>query len=216
MKKNAVIFSRKLTRRDRPPWPIKIIGLTGSIGMGKSTAAMMIKTMGVPVFDADEAVHRLMAPGGQAVKAISRRFPEAVGPNGVDRQMLGDLVFGNFAALSDLENILHPLVRRIRKLFLRTHALRRTRYVAMDVPLLFETGEEKNCDAVVVVTAPLFLQYQRVLSRTGMTKEKLTSILSRQLPDCDKRRHASTLVYSGLGKRHTWVRLKHFLSRRAQ
>ncbi|MDG2242525.1 MAG: dephospho-CoA kinase [Rhodospirillaceae bacterium] len=195
---------------------MKIVGLTGSIGMGKSTAAKMMKTMGVPVFDADETVHHLLSASGQAFEAITRRFPEAVGPDGVDRQTLGKMVFGDTTALTDLENILHPLVRGVRKTFLRTHALRRTRCVTMDVPLLFETGAEKSCDVVVVVTAPLFLQRQRVLSRTGMTREKLKSILARQLPDRDKRRHASTLVSSGLGKRHTWVGLKHFLSNRFQ
>ncbi|NKB43197.1 MAG: dephospho-CoA kinase [Alphaproteobacteria bacterium] len=181
--------------------------------MGKSTAASMMKTMNIPVFDADKAVHGLMGPRGQALPALAHRFPKAVGPDGVDRQMLGELVFEDAVALADLERILHPMVRALRQSFLLSHALRRTRYVVMDVPLLFETGGDKSCDAILVVTAPSFLQRQRVLSRSGMTVKKFTGILKRQFQDSDKQRRATSVITSGLGKRETWVRLRRALRR---
>lgn len=213
MKKGALTFSRRLYLRNRHPWAVRVIGLTGSIGMGKSTAASMMRSMNIPVFDADKAVHSLMGAHGQALPALAQRFPKAVGPNGVDRQVLGELVFGDADALADLECILHPMVRRLRQLFLRAHASRRARCVVMDVPLLFETGGDKSCDAILVVTAPSFLQRQRVLSRPGMTEKKLAGILSRQLPDRDKQRQATTVITSGLGKRETWIRLRRAVRR---
>lgn len=214
MKKGALTFSKRLNRRNQHSWAVKIIGLTGSIGMGKSTGAAMMKAMRIPVFDADKAVHSLMGPHGKALPALADRFPSAVGSDGVNRQLLGEQVFGDADALADLERILHPFVRGLRQSFLRAHALRRTRQVVMDVPLLFETGGDKSCDTVVVVTAPSFLQRQRVLSRPGMTAKKLDGILARQLPDRQKQRQATTIVTSGLGKRETWVRLRRVLRRR--
>jgi len=182
--------------------------------MGKSTAATMMKSMRIPVFDADKAVHSLMDPHGQAFSILAQRFPKAVGPDGINRQTLGELVFGDARALADLEGILHPMVRRLRQSFLRSHALRRTRYVIMDVPLLFETGGDKSCDYILVVTAPVFLQRQRVLSRAGMTAKKLVGILARQLPDRDKQRQATRVITSGLGKRETWIKLRRVLRRK--
>lgn len=192
-------------------WPFFVIGLTGSVAMGKSTAARMIARMGVPVFDADAAVHDLTGPNGAALTAIAQHFASVVSDNGVDRQALGKTVFEDAAALHRLESILHPLVRVCRNRFLQTHALRRSRYVVLDVPLLFETSGESSCDAVIVVSAPAFLQRQRTLHRSGMTAAKFTGILNRQMPDDKKRRRANAVIPSGLGKRETWRQLSRVL-----
>mgnify|MGYP003343607392 FL=1 len=134
-------------------------------------------------------------------------FPGSVMAGAVDRRRLGRLVFGNPAALKRLEAILHPLVRRSTRAFLAASARRRAPLVALDIPLLFETGAERRCDAVVVVTAPAFLQRQRVMRRPGMDAARLSSVLARQLPDALKRRHADNVVWSGLGRRPTLVSL---------
>lgn len=202
---------RQIRRRNRHPYAVQIIGLTGSIGMGKSTAARMIKCMGIAVFDADATTHRLMGPNGKALSIIEERFPGIVGSQGVNRERLGDIVFSDATALHDLENILHPMIGKEKELFLRRHALRRSRRVILDVPLLFETGGENRCDAVWVVTAPKFLQRQRVLARIGMTSEKLAGILSHQMPNQHKRRLATMVVTSGLGMSVTWRKLRHAL-----
>jgi len=178
---------------------MRVLGLTGGIAMGKSTAARQLRRLGLPLHDADAAVHRLYARGGPAVPAIAARFPAAVVEGRVDRQVLGRLVFGRPDELRALERILHPLVRQATRRFLRTQALRRRRLVVLDIPLLFETGGERLCDAVVVVSAPGFLQRQRALRRPGMTAEKLDAILARQTPDREKRRRADHVVPSGLG-----------------
>ena len=178
---------------------MRVLGLTGGIAMGKSTAARQLRRLGLPLHDADAAVHRLYARGGPAVPAIAARFPAAVVEGRVDRQVLGRLVFGRSDELRALERILHPLVRQATRRFLRTQALRRRCLVVLDIPLLFETGGERLCDAVVVVSAPGFLQRQRALRRPGMTAEKLDAILARQTPDREKRRRADHVVPSGLG-----------------
>lgn len=177
-----------------------VLGLTGSIGMGKSTAASAFRREGVPVHDADATVHMLMAVGGRAVSEIERRFPGCVLDGAVDRQALSGKVFGNDGALRDLEDILHPRVRREEKRFLQKHTLLRTKAVVLDIPLLFETRAEGRCDAVAVVTAPDFIQRQRVLARPGMTEEKLTSILSHQMPNAEKCRRADFIIPTGLGR----------------
>lgn len=209
--KHRPLYLRQPRRRNRHPYAVQIIGLTGSIGMGKSTAARMIKTMRIAVFDADATTHQLMGPGGKALTKIENRFPGIAGLKGVDRKRLGDIVFKDKGALNDLEAILHPMIGKEKELFLRRHALRRSHRVVLDVPLLFETNGENRCDAVLVVTAPKFLQRQRVLARGGMTDEKLAGILSHQIPDQHKRRLATTVVTSGLGMSVTWRKLRHAL-----
>jgi dephospho-CoA kinase len=180
-----------------------ILGLTGSIGMGKSTAAALLRRLGVPVHDADAAVHRLQAKGGAAVAAIAAAFPDAVKEGRVDRQALGRIVFTDEAALKKLEAILHPLVRREEQKFLAQARARRCRLVALDIPLLFETHGEKRCDHVMVVSAPRRVQLGRVLRRHGMTRERLAGIEARQLPDRLKRVRADTVIETGLGRRHS-------------
>lgn len=179
-----------------------ILGLTGSIGMGKSTAAGAFRRMGVPVHDADAAVHRLLAKGGAAVPEVGRLFPQALCDDAIDRQRLASLVFGRPKELARLEAVLHPLVRQAALDFLRAQARRRCPLVVLDIPLLFETGGETLCDAVVVVSAPARVQRSRVLGRPGMTPERFDSILAKQMPDREKRRRADFVVQTGLGKRH--------------
>lgn len=171
------------------------IGLTGSIGMGKSTVAAMFADAGVPVFDADAAVHALQGPGGRTVTAIEAAFPGVTGPNGVDRAVLGAKVLGDPAALARLEAIVHPAVGEERAAFLAAHAS--APIVLFDVPLLFETGGESRVDRVVVVSAPPEVQRARVLARSGMTPEKLDAILARQLPDQEKVARADFVVPTG-------------------
>ncbi len=178
-----------------------ILGLTGSIGMGKSTAASMFRMQGVPVHDADATVHKLTGPGGKAVAAIDAAFPGVVKDGAVDRQALGKAVFEKPAELRKLESILHPLVRQQQNRFLRHAANHRARLVVLDIPLLFETGADQFCDAVAVVSAPEYLQKIRVLSRPGMTEEKFYSILAQQVPDAEKRRLADFIIPTGRGKR---------------
>ena len=176
-----------------------IVGLTGSIGMGKSTAAKMLREMGVPVYDADAAVHALQAPEGAALPGIEAAFPGVVKAGVLDRQALGARVFGNKAALRQLEAIVHPLVGQRQKAFLRRAALAGEKLVVLDIPLLFEGLGERRVDATLVVSAPAFLQRRRVMARPGMTAEKLDGILRQQVPDALKRRKASVIIPTGLG-----------------
>ena len=194
---------------------MRIIGLTGSIGMGKSTAARLLRRMGVPVHDADATVHRLMGRGGAAVPLVGAAFPGVVEDGVIDRKKLGDVVFagGDRAALRRLEAILHPLVRRETRRWLAGQARQRAKLVVLDVPLLYETWDRsipyrRRYDSVMVVSAPAYLQRLRVLRRPGMTAEKLAEILRRQLPDDQKRAHADLVVPSGLGLRPTWLALR--------
>ncbi|TSD88994.1 dephospho-CoA kinase [Mycobacterium sp. KBS0706] len=187
---------------------MRILGLTGSIGMGKSTAAAMFRHDGIAVHDADAAVHDLLRRGGAAVPAVAQAFPEAVRDGAVDRKALGALVFGKPEALRRLEAILHPLVRRRMRRFLQQAGRRGDRLVVLDIPLLFETGGERFCDAVAVVSAPRLLQRQRVLARPGMTREKFAAILAAQMPDREKRRRADQVVPTGLGRRPTRLALR--------
>ncbi len=184
-----------------------ILGLTGSIGMGKSHAAQVFRRLGVPVHDADAAVHRLSSKGGAAVPAVARRFPQAVKAGAVDRRALGAIVFKDAKALADLEAILHPLVRRRARRFLAAMARRRAPLVVLDIPLLYETGGESLCDAVVVVSAPARVQEARVLARPGMTREKLAAIRAQQMSDAEKRRRADFVVFTGSDKSKTLRRL---------
>jgi dephospho-CoA kinase len=184
-----------------------VLGLTGSIGMGKSTAAAMLRRLGVAVHDADAAVHRLLGRNGAAVAKVAAAFPGTAGPDGVDRAALGRRVFGDAAALRRLEGILHPMVRAETARFLRRMAARRVRLVVLDIPLLFESGSERRCDAVAVVSAPAFLQRARVLARPDMSEARLAAILAQQMPDSEKRRRADFVVPTGLGRRLTLRRL---------
>jgi dephospho-CoA kinase len=190
-----------------------VVGLTGSIGMGKSTAAAMLRRLKVPVHDADATVHRLLAPGGAAVREVLAAFP-GVGTieGGIDRQALGRHVFADVTALRRLERILHPKVGAVDRRFLAACARRRVPLVVRDVPLLYETGGERRCDAVLVVSAPAFLQRQRVLGRPGMTEAKFRDILIKQVPDRQKRRRTPYVVETGLGKRHTLKKLHDFVT----
>lgn len=176
-----------------------ILGLTGSIGMGKSTTARMFAEEGAPVYDADASVHALYEPGGAAVSPIAAAFPGAVREGAVDRQALSALVLDRPDALRQLEEIVHPLARRAQAAFLQDAEAAGAAVAVMDVPLLFETGGDTHVDAVVVVTAPAEMQRQRVLARPGMSAEKLEQILARQLPDPEKRRRADFVINTGLG-----------------
>ncbi|MDD3799380.1 MAG: dephospho-CoA kinase [Novosphingobium sp.] len=172
-----------------------ILGLTGSIGMGKSTVAEMFREAGVPVFDADAEVHKLQGPDGPLLPAIEAAFPGTTGPAGVDRQVLGAKVFGDGDALARLEAIVHPAVAEVRDLFLLEHA--GMPLVVFDVPLLFEKGGWDRVDAIAVVSAPAEVQRRRVLSRPGMTPEKFAHVLELQVPDAQKRTRADYVIDTG-------------------
>jgi dephospho-CoA kinase len=178
-----------------------ILGLTGSIGMGKSTVAAMFEELGAPVFDADAEVHRLQGPGGALLPAIEAEFPGTTGPMGVDRPKLGAAVFGNAEALKRLEAIVHPAVGANRAGFLETHADKKL--IVFDIPLLFEKGREGELDAVAVVSAPAEAQRARVLARPGMTDEKFEQILKLQVPDAEKRARADFVIDTGTSLEET-------------
>jgi dephospho-CoA kinase len=186
-----------------------VLGLTGSIGMGKSTAAAMLRRLGVPLFDADQTVHRLLAPGGGAVRSVAAAFPGVeTAAGGINRGLLGQRVFADAAALSRLEAILHPMVAAEEKRFLNLARSRRERLAVLDVPLLFETGGERRCNYVLVVSAPPLIQRQRVMRRPGMTEIRLAAILRKQMSDGEKRRRADFVVPTGLGRNLTLRHLR--------
>jgi dephospho-CoA kinase len=172
-----------------------VLGLTGSIGMGKSTAAKMFVEAGVPVHDSDEAVHRLYA--GAAAPLVEAAFPGTVRDGVVDRPALAGKVLGNAEAMKRLESIIHPLVRADADAFLARHRAAGAPLAVLDIPLLFETGGRDRVDKVVVVSAPADVQRKRVLRRPGMTEEKLANILARQVPDAEKRRQADFVIDTG-------------------
>ena len=172
-----------------------LLGLTGSIAMGKSRAAAAFRALGVPVFDSDAAVHALMQPRGPAAATIAAAFPGCGSPEaGIDRKALSARVLGDAPALARLERILHPAVRTAQGRYLRRAARARVPLVVLDIPLLFETGGETRLDRVAVVSASATLQRQRALARPGMTAERLTAILDKQLPDRVKRRRADFVL----------------------
>ena len=186
------------------------IGLTGSIGMGKSTVAQMFADEGVPVFDADETVHRLQGPGGALAEMIEAAFPDTTGVQGVDRTALREAVFGNEAALARLEALVHPAVARARDAFLVANAT--AHMVVLDVPLLFEAGGWAAVDRIVVVSAPPEVQRARVLARPGMTAERFESILARQLPDSEKRARADFVISTHGPLEETRAQVRHVLT----
>jgi dephospho-CoA kinase len=169
-----------------------LIGLTGSIGMGKSTVAQMLHDAGVPVFDADAEVHRLQGPGGALVPGIEAAFPGSTGTGGVDRARLGAMVFGNDAALARLEALVHPAVAAAQAAFLADHQA--APLVILDIPLLFERGGAARVDQIIVVSTDAAEQRRRVLARPGMTSEKFAEIFGRQMPDAQKRARADHVI----------------------
>lgn len=173
-----------------------ILGLTGSIGMGKSAVAAMFDELGVPVFDADAAVHELQGPGGALLAPIERAFPGTTGPQGVDRPKLGAAVFGNPEKLRLLEAIVHPEVAEMRRAFLADNA--DAPLIVFDIPLLYEKTGKHGLGAVAVVSAPAEVQRERVLARPGMTAEKFERILALQVPDAEKRARADYVIDTGL------------------
>jgi dephospho-CoA kinase len=186
-----------------------VLGLTGSIGMGKSTAAMTLRRLGIPLFDADRAVHRLLALGGAAVEPVAAEFSGVRAENGgIDRALLGQRVFSDPAALARLEGIIHPMVEACEKRFLGFCRARRVPIVALDIPLLFESGSERRCDYVLVVSAPGLIQRQRVLRRSGMTESRLAAILKNQMPDREKRQRADFIVPTGLSRNLSLRRMR--------
>ncbi|MBK6491210.1 MAG: dephospho-CoA kinase [Sphingomonadales bacterium] len=187
-----------------------VVGLTGSIGMGKSAVTAMFRRAGVPVFDADAAVHILQGSGGVLLPEIEARFPGTTGPAGVDRAKLGAAVFGKPDELKALERIVHPAVARMR-----AHWLRRNRslpVVVLDVPLLFEKKGWRTVDVVVVVSAPAWMQRKRVLARPGMTAGKFRRILALQTPDAEKRRRADYVITTGCLKHETEAQVRHLVA----
>lgn len=188
-----------------------VLGLTGSIGMGKSAVAAMFRRLGVPVFDADAEVHLLQAPGGALVKDIEARFPGTTGPMGVDRQKLGAIVLVDRTRMTELEALIHPVVAQRRAMFLKRHRFRPL--VVLDIPLLYEKSGADLVDAVAVVSAPAHVQRRRVLARPGMTEEKLRAILKLQMPDEEKRRLADFVIPTGGSKARTFGAIKALVAR---
>lgn len=176
-----------------------VLGLTGSIGMGKSTTTAMFADLGAVVWNADDAVHRLYAPGGAAVGPVGEAFPGVVVDGAVDRARLARALGQDAEAFRRLETIVHPLVARGRLADLEVARAAGTKLAVLDIPLLFETGGDAAVDAVVVVTAPPEVQAERVLARPGMTRERLAAILARQLPDAEKRARADFVIDTGRG-----------------
>jgi dephospho-CoA kinase len=179
-----------------------ILGLTGGIGMGKSTAAAAFRRARIPVFDADAAVHRLQARGGRAVRAIEAAFPGTVRDGAVDRVALRQAVLGKPDALARLEAILHPMVRQEERSFVARARRRGDRAVVLDIPLLFETGGDARVDRAVVVSAPRSVQMQRVRARRRMSAADIAAVIARQMPDAEKRRRADVVVHTGLSRHH--------------
>jgi len=186
------------------------IALTGSIGMGKSTVAKMFERAGIPLFDADAEVRRLQGSGGALVEAIERRFPGSVRDGAIDRDALSALVLGRPDELAELEAIVHPAVQQAREQFIADHA--DAPALLFDIPLLFETGGEGAFDKVVTVSAPPEVQRERVLSRPGMTAEKLDAILARQMPDAAKRGRSDFVIDTGGPLAETERQVEHILA----
>jgi dephospho-CoA kinase len=190
---------------------MKVLGLTGGIGMGKSTAAAAFRRAHIPVFDADAAVHRLQARGGRAVRAIAAAFPGTVRDGAVDRVALRQAVLGKLDALKRLEAILHPMVQQEECEFVTRARRHRNRVAVLDIPLLFETGGEQRVDEVIVVTAPPSVQMQRIRQRRRMSDGDIRAVIARQMPDAEKRRRADTIIHTGLSRHHSLKQLRRLI-----
>jgi dephospho-CoA kinase len=190
---------------------MKVIGLTGGIGMGKSTAAQVFRRARLPVFDADAVVHRLQARGGRAVRAIEAAFPGSEVDGAVDRARLRAAVLGKPDALKRLEAILHPMVRQEERAFLSRARRAGARAAVLDVPLLLETGGHRRVDVVVVVSAPRAVQRHRVRQRRRMSAADIDAVIARQMPDRDKQRYANTVVRTGLSRHHALRTLRRLI-----
>jgi dephospho-CoA kinase len=191
---------------------MKIIGLTGGIGMGKSTASAAFRRAHIPVFDADAAVHTLQAPHGRALRAIAAAFPGTVSNDTLDRTALREAVIGKPEAMTRLEAILHPMVRRMEKTFIARARRAGARAVVLDIPLLFETHGEGRVDFVVVVSAPKSVQIHRVRQRRKLDEAQIKAIIARKTPDAEKRRRADLVVHTGLSRHHALRTLKRFIA----
>lgn len=190
---------------------MKILGLTGGIGMGKSTAAAAFRRARIPVFDADAAVHRMQARGGRAVRAIEAAFPGTVHAGAVDRKALRHAVLGKPDQLARLEAILHPMVQQEERAFVARARRQGKRAVLLDIPLLFETGGDRRVDRVIVVSAPRAVQMQRIRSRRRMSDADIAAVIARQMPDAEKRRRADTVIRTGLSRHSSWRALSRLI-----
>ncbi len=188
-----------------------VIGLTGSIGMGKTTVATQLAKLGIPVCSADVIVHRLLGKGGAAVAEVGKYFPGALVDGGINRRVLGDIVFHDDAKRKQLEAILHPLVVVQENTFIEKKRAEGAKAAVLEIPLLYETGAQSRCNVVIVVTAPHFIQEKRVLARPGMTRDKLRRILSLQMPDEEKQRRADFVVQTGFGRTYSGFQIKSIL-----
>lgn len=185
-----------------------VIGLTGGIGMGKSTVAGQFEVLGIKTCSADVCVHKLMGRGGEAVVPIKKLFPTAVKDGQVDRKILGKIVFADKQKLSQLENILHPLVQEMENAFILKMKKSGIKMVVLDIPLLFETNGHERVDFTVVVSAPHFIQKQRVMARKGMTAQRFEQIIASQMQDLEKRGRADFVISTGLGKGYSFKAVK--------
>jgi dephospho-CoA kinase len=191
---------------------VKIIGLTGGIGMGKSTAAGAFRRAGLPVFDADATVHALQAPGAAAVAPIAALVPAAVTAGRIDRAILRRAAIEDPRVMHELERIVHPMVRAEQRRFLARARSRGHRWAVLDVPLLLEGGADRHCDLIVVVSAPRALQLQRIRARRGMGQAQAEALIARQMPDAQKRSRADRVIRTGLSRHHSLVQLRRLLA----
>lgn len=190
---------------------MQVIGLTGGIGMGKSTAAALFRRAHLPVFDADATVHRLQARDGAAIPPIAAAFPGVVREGVIDRAALRARVMGDPEALARLEAIVHPLVRAAERRFLAAARRAGARAAVLDIPLLLETGGARRCDRIIVVSAPLAVQRARVRRRRQMSEAEIAGVIARQMPDARKRRLADLVVRTGLSRHHAWRMLNRLI-----
>ena len=190
---------------------MRVIGLTGGIGMGKSTAAKVFRRAHIPVFDADAAVHALQAPGGRALPMIAAAFPGTVSGGVLDRDALRRAVIGDADAMRRLEAILHPMVRRLERAFLLRARRARAPAAVLDIPLLLETGGERRVDTVIVVSAPRAVQVERVRRRRKLDPAQVAALIARQMPDREKRRRADLVVPTGLSHHYAQRMLRRFI-----
>jgi len=186
----------------------KIIIVTGSIGMGKSTTLSLFKYLGYPFFDADYFARKVVEFNTQGFQRLKKAFPSVIKKNNIDRKKLGEIVFSNPEYLKKLERIIHPLVKKEREHFIKVHRLRRSKVIVLDIPLFFEKENKNFYSNIFVLTAPEFIQKQRVLRRKGMNEQKFINILDAQIPDIDKRQKSSQIIQSGLGKRYVLNKIK--------